>query len=197
MEGQETINIFYFRKAEGAEDDVLTHLVLIFLQCFVTSLLPGLDISWTLERVTFKKVSPALGNEGETTEGLPAPGQSGNQPAPSFVSALISIRTVFLGRSGRGRLYIPGVSFGDTEGSALTAQGNLRSALLAFVACLVAHFIQDPNDVDIKPWNWVQYSRKIGGAGLPYGANGFHLIESASVVSQLATTRSRKVGRGS
>jgi hypothetical protein len=40
------------------------------------------------------------------------------------------------------------------------------------------------------------YSRKLGGASLPFGAAGFHDITTITPDVDCATTRSRKLGRG-
>lgn len=195
IDGQETNNILYFRNVNG-DTDVWTHLILVLANCAITHLLPVLSSNWSLEKIKYQKVSPVLGLE---YEGVPAGSGAGSGNAaclPSFCSALISTRTTRPGRSGRGRMFIPGIPENQTVNSTLDSGAALWAALLAFAACILTSFT--PGDPPAaNSWMWMLYSRKIGGATLPYGAGGFAQVTEATPRSLVASTRSRKVGRGS
>lgn len=197
IEGQETNNVWHFKCASGAgDDDVLTHLILVLAACFITNLLPVLSSAWALESIKFKKVTPQLGQEVVAIPvGAGAGGTSGQQ-LPSFCSALVSIRTQTGGRSHRGRAYFAGIPEAATVGSHFDTTGPFWAGLVAFLNCVVQNFIigDPPGD---HAWQMMVYSRKLGGAAFPYGANGYTPMSELVPVQQLATTRSRKVGRGS
>ena len=195
IEGQETNNILHFMAAT-AIDDVETRLVLALAECFIMHLLPVVTSAWTLEKLVWKKVSPALGVETVTVPSGAGAGAGAATALPSFVSAVISIRTAEGGRSKRGRMYLPGVVESASTISALDTGNAFWTALVAFAACVTSKFILG----DPPPANSFQlevYSRKIGGATFPYGAAGFTAVTTFLPVQQLGTTRSRKVGRGS
>lgn len=196
IEGQETDNVLHF-KCVGATSDVDLHLIQVLLTCFVTHVLPVLTSAWELERVLWKQVGPTLGVEqisiptGTTTGG-------GNAAAlPSFVSALISKRTLTGGRSHRGRMYIAGIPEDQTTGSAINTEGPLWDGLLAFALCVITNFVHPDPAGGTDIFDLIVYSRKIGGSAFPYGLTGVTDVREFVPVAQLATTRSRKVGRGS
>lgn len=197
IDGQETNNVMHFKCASGAGDtDVDLHLIQVIVQCFVDHLLPVLSSAFTLEKIIWKKVSPALGPEFTSVVASGGAGGGNAQALPSFCSALFSIRTALGGRSHRGRLYIPGIPEAATTNSSFDPNHAFWAGMLAYAVCLVTNFI--PGDpVGSNSWAMGVYSRKIGGANFPYGANGFTPINDVVAVSQIATTRSRKVGRGS
>lgn len=194
MDGQETNNIWHF-VAATANDDVLLRLVQVFIQCFITNLLPVLSSSWQMERVVWKKVTPALGVENIYVPGGSLVGGGAATALPSFCSALFSIRTAQGGRSKRGRSFLAGIPEAATLNSALDATHAFWVAALAFAVCVLSNF--NPGDPPgANTWFPAVYSRKIGGSTFPFGAAGFTRVTSISPVAQIATTRSRKVGRG-
>jgi hypothetical protein len=196
MEGQETDNVLHF-KCVGATADVDLHLIQVLLTCFITNVLPVLTSTWSLKEVRWKQVSPALGVEqisiptGTTTGG-------GNAAAlPSYCSAVISKRTLTGGRSHRGRMYIAGIPENQTLGSSIDAAGPLWAGLLAFAVCVISNFVHPDPAGGTDIFDFVVYSRKLGGATFPYGLTGSTDVREFVPVQQLGTTRSRKVGRGS
>lgn len=196
IEGQFTANVWHF-KTTAASADVDLGLVLVFLNCFITNLLPVLTSKYTLNGVRWKKVAPVLGNEFFHPAPPASVGGGDDNAEPSFVSALFSIRTSLGGRSHRGRKYIAGIPEDQTDGSRIFAEPDaLWAALLAFAACVIGAFV----NVDLTPatsgFQLGVYSRKLGGAAFPFGAAGFTPAVSMTPDRQLATTRSRKVGRG-
>jgi len=197
VEGQETVNIMYFALTGSGDADVLTHLVVVLVACFITHLLPVLTSKWSLERVMWRKVSPALGPEQEYVPSGSLVGGGNASALPSFASALVSIHTLTAGRSGRGRLFLPGIPEADTTDSFITSGSPLHDGIVAFLACVATNFIHADEGVGAEEWSARQYSRKVGGATLPYGATGFNAVTLMVPKLLIATTRSRKVGRGS
>jgi hypothetical protein len=193
-DGQETTNVWHF-VCTGADPDPLTNLVLVFVACFVDNLLPVLTSNWVLEDVRWKRVSPTLGIETITVPPGAGAGAGNAAALPSMNSLCISLRTLLGGRSGRGRKYIAGIPEAATTNSTFDAAHAFWIAALAFAACVLANF--KPGDPPGAPsWAVSVYSRKLGGNSLPYGAAGFHAIQAMTPDSVIATTRSRKVGRG-
>jgi len=196
LEGQQCKNVLHFLCASGGGDpDIDLHLIQVLLNCIVTTLLPGLSNSVTLQSITWKKVSPVLGQEYEDTPVAPAVGQNIKAALPTFCAAVISIRTGLGGRSHRGRIYIPGVVIADDNQDFMDPADDLWVALLNFCVCLATNFIPgDPPGAN--SWSLGVYSRKIGGAAFPYGLGGFSGGVTFSPDRALATQRSRKFGRG-
>lgn len=194
LAGQETNNVWHFR-AETASSDVETDLILKLIQCFVDNLLPGLTTAYTLDTVVWKKVSPALGPEFITAPTGPAVGEQTGDYLPSFTSALVSIRTAEGGKSKRGRMFLAGLPEAGVTGNSMPTGGVTWLAILAFVACCVTAFIEN-SELGTGRFGWYVYSRKIGGSAFPYGQTGFTRAVSLNPVALVATTRSRKQGRG-
>ena len=194
MEGQETNNILHFES--GTSSDIELDLIIALIECFVTNILPIASSQWTMEKVVWKRVSPTLGPEFETTGHGMGPGTGDATALPSFNSLVLSIRTAFGGPSGRGRMYLPGIPESATTNSSFNQANPYWTGVLNFVACLAMRFIRG----DLPPANqpaMMVYSRKIGGSIFPYGNAGFHAVKSISPDTLIGTTRSRKVGRGS
>lgn len=197
LDGQETNNVLHFRYLSGASDtDVELHLIQVLITCFITHILPVVTSSWNFEKVVWKRVSPTLGPELTSVPTGTTTGGGAAAALPSFASAVFSIRTHEGGRSKRGRMYLAGIPENATINSTLDPAHAFWAGLLAFALCIVENFI--PGDpVGSNSYGMVVYSRKIGGAAFPYGLNGATQIHEIFPVSQIGTTRSRKVGRGS
>jgi len=195
IEGQQCINTYYFLMTGSGDADVLTHLVLVMLQCFIDNMLPVLPTIYTLEKAVWRQVSPTLGPEVET---IPSGSTSGvGGPAlPSYCSALISLHTVRPGRSGRGRLFIAGIPEDQTINSNLDPAGPYWAALIAFALCLVTNFIPADPGTGAEEWSMQVLSRKLGGNTPPYAGAGFASVSAIAPQRLIATTRSRKLGRG-
>jgi hypothetical protein len=196
IEEQQCENVLFFRSVNG-DTDVLLHLIADLVECFLTGLVPNLSTTYTFERIVARQIAPAMGAEVIFTPeaGDPVQGASAGDAEPSFVSALISLRTTRAGRSGRGRMFIAGVAEGETTASLINSEGALWAALLAFCLCMLGKFVVgDPPAAN--SWEWGVFSRKIGGFKEPFNAVGFAPITSATPSRELATTRSRKIGRG-
>ncbi len=196
IEGQETDNVLHF-KCVGATSDVELHLIQVLLTCFITHMLPVITSTWTLERVLWKQVSPVLGVEQISIPVGSGAGGGSAAALPSYCSALISKRTLTGGRSHRGRMYVAGIPEDQTTGSAINTEGPFWAALLAFALCVITEFVHPDPAGGTDIFDLIVYSRKIGGSAFPYGLTGSTDVREFVPVAQIATTRSRKVGRGS
>ena len=196
IENQECENVLWFRAA-GADSDVALHLLTEILQCFSTTLLPVLASSYELERIIGKRMTPDVGNEIEVVPaaGATVVGQASGDGEPSFVSALISLRSVRGGRIGKGRMFIAGVPESGTLRSYIPTEGAFYAGLVAFVTCMLGKFLA-PHTLPLNKWEWGVFSRKIGHAKAPFDALGFSPMADAVVKPLLSTTRSRKIGHG-
>lgn len=198
QEGQQVLNVMYFR-AVTPSDSVEVRLLRALVECFVTTLVPAMNSNYEYQRCIGKRVFPDVGplleitsNQGDVTAGA-ATGDG----EPTFVSALVNIHTTRGGRSGRGRMFIPGVPEGGTLGSFLNSEAPFWTALLAYVACVTTKFITSGDPPAANTWDIGVMSRKIGGAKAPFTAQGFAPATRLVAKLQLASTNSRKVGRGS
>jgi hypothetical protein len=195
MEGQETNNVLHFR-CTGADDDVLTHLILVLANCFILHVLPVLTSSWSLEKIVWKRVGPTLGPEFESVPVGAGAGGGSAAALPSLNSVVFSIRTALGGKSHRGRMYLAGIPEDQTKNSFLDTDLPFWAGMLAFAACVVGAFV--PGDPPGAPsWAMGVYSRKLGGEHIPFGLAGFSTMSEFVPHALLGTTRSRKVGRGS
>jgi hypothetical protein len=194
QEGQETNNVLNFVAATSI-DDVELRLIAALAECFVTNLLPVLSSKWTLEKIVWKQVRPTLGVEYVTIPAGAGAGAGSSAALPSYASACISIRTAEGGRSKRGRMYIAGLPEDSTTDSQFNTGNAFWTALAAFCACVVTKFVLgDPPAAN--SFQLEVYSRKIGGASFPYGASGYTPVVNLIPDVIVATTRSRKLGRG-
>lgn len=194
IEGQLTNNVWYFAAASSI-DDVDERLIQALWECFVETLLPVASSAWRVEKITYMRVSPTVGPEFTFIPVGAAQGGGSSESLPSFNSALISLRTLEGGRSKRGRTYLPGIPEDATIGSSLDPESAFWLALIQFCLCMAGKFLpQDPQPAN--SFIWTVYSRKLGGATLPYQAVGFTPVSDINAQSLIGSTRSRKVGRG-
>lgn len=94
-------------------------------------------------------------------------------------------------------MYIAGIPEDQTTGSAINTEGPLWDGLLAFALCVITQFVHPDPAGGTDIFDLIVYSRKIGGSSFPYGLTGVTDVREFVPVAQIATTRSRKVGRGS
>jgi hypothetical protein len=197
IEGQQTENVWYFQ-CVAADTDMLADLLLVIAQCIILHLLPALGSNVTLDEVHGKIVGPAVGGEDTWTPstGDVVAGAASGDSEPSFVAAVVSLRTTHPGRSGHGRSFIGGVPEASTTGSLLNVETGLYPAILATLACIVAAFPKRELGTGAK-YEWGIYSRKVGGATKPpFPTSGFFGITRTIVRRELGTQRRRKLGRG-
>ncbi|WP_283548163.1 hypothetical protein [Lactiplantibacillus plantarum] len=195
VEEQECQNVWYFR-AQAPDPDMLAHLLVDIAACLLP-LIPILAPTYRLDRLKAKIVSPAVGLEEEwyPDNDDTVQGASIGDARSSHESMLISLRTTRPGRKGRGRVFLAGVPEVHTVGSLINIESPLWVALLTFTACMLDKF--KARDVPVAGnYEWGVMSRSIGGVKPPFAAAGFARIIKATPVKYLATTRSRKIGKG-
>lgn len=196
IEEQLCENVLFFRAATP-DPDVLAGLLADLIECFLTGLVPALGSTYTFEQAVAQRITPTMGAEVIFTPDntFSVQGAAAGDAEPSFVSALISLRSNRAGRSGRGRMFIAGIPEGETTASLINSEGALWAALLAFIVCMLGKFIS-PDVPPAGQWEWGVFSRKIGGTKDPFSALGFAPMIAATPKQLLATTRSRKIGHG-
>lgn len=198
FEGQEHLNILHFAAA-SASDDVQLRLLKAIVDCFLLHMMTGLPSDFTCTGAEGVRIFPTLGppvtyihtNESVANDGLAA-----GDHLPSFNSCVVSIHTTRGGRSGRGRMFIGGIPEASATGSMLLSTGAFWLAVVAFCACVAEEFfIGDPPAAN--SWQFGVFSRKLGGTVEAPLAAGFAPATNLVPQQLIATTRSRKVGRGS
>lgn len=197
QEGQEIMNSFFLRcttEVDSMEERALRAL----LECYLNHVIPVSGSNLLITGVRGKQVSPVL---GPIYEIVPlgtdvVQGEEEGDTLPTHISLCINLHSERGGRSGRGRLFLPGIPEGASQGSYIQATNPYWIALLAFIACLAGKFINPGEPLNPNRLDWGVMSRKIGGAKPPYDINGFALLTRAVPRNILGSSNSRKVGRG-
>jgi hypothetical protein len=198
LEEQQALNILMFRTHLG-DNDVETHLLKKILDCVMASLVPIMPKTYELVGVHGVRCSPTTGPPLSVfpVAGDIVAGDAAREALPSFCSTLVSIQSERGGRSGRGRMFIPGVPEVATEGSKIIPESPYWAGILAYVACIAAAFIHSGEFPVANQWEIGVMSRKIGGPKPPFLSTGFSPALRLTPRDLIATTRSRKVGHGS
>jgi hypothetical protein len=189
-----TENVWHF-KAITPGSDVEIGLILVLINCYFQHLAPGMSNLHSWWQVVWKRIYPSLSNEFITPFNPIATGGVAGDRTPSFCSALLSLRTAFGGRSMRGRKYISGLPEVNTTGDNIATESPTWAAILAFVQCLATGFI-GLQPVGTDKYALGVFSRKIGGSTSPVNPAGFTPLTQIIPHTLIATTRSRKAGRG-
>lgn len=125
-------------------------------------------------------------------------GAQGDNCLPSFNAGLLCLRTGVGGRSGSGRLYIPGVAEGLSSNSKL--EGTYL-ALLADIGAALVNRYGPPLVANVARYGL--FSRRLGVTrnpgpppSLTYSMNGFMPITGYIARAEIATMRKRKLAHG-
>lgn len=132
-----------------------------------------------LNRVTTQVIQPTpAGTVRETLVTIPGTAPGGNGLPPQL-AAVISLRTVFAGRSFRGRMYLPGLdeTFADSG-------GTMASATAQAIADSAEGFRRALEDIELGAGALVVFSRK---------NNTFASVAAIRVGTRLDTQRRRKI----
>lgn len=204
QEDQDCINVWHFI-ADRADTDVYINLLQALAACVITSLLPGLSPLYRFVGCTGRRISPTLGpvielfpDSNQTTTGATT-----GDVLPSFNACCISLHTTRGGKSGRGRKYMPPMPEGSTTASLINVEGAYWLAILAFVACVVQKFVHSDELGSGPQWSVGVWSRgtpartTAGGVVIPLQAPAFARATNLVPHREIATMRTRKVGRGS
>lgn len=185
LHGQATRNVLHFRDVDGSAS--LNTLLTEVKNCITSALLGAISADWQGAFVSGKKIYPSVGLQEEVS--MVGNNGTGLQALPSFVATLLSLHTTKPGRSGRGRVYLAGPQEQNTSNGQLEAAAI--TAFTAFVTCLVGKFISGT----IK-YDWGVVSRVARAATPSAPANWFSPVTFVTLDKNLATQRSRKLGRG-
>lgn len=194
LHGQKTVNVLHFTTPVPV-DDMELRLIVILANCFLTHLKPVLSADFTLKELRYQFMSASPPGQEWVYSVVGGTGGGSGTCLPSFCSAVIGIQGSIGGRSGKGRISFAGIPEDQTIDSQLDPASPLWAGLIAFVGCVAAAFIHTgtpgSNQVD-----WIVYSRRDGGAKVPFSIAGAHLVQTAAPRSNIGTINSRKVGRG-
>lgn len=198
QESQQVMNVMHFR-ARGAVADVELTLLRQVLVCILTALRPVMGANYQVVRAVGKRVSPDVGPDIEVIPevGEAVQGAEEGDTLPSYVSLCISIHSTRGGRSGRGRIFIPGIPELHSQGSFVPIGNPFWVGIIAYIACIADAFIHPEELSEANKWDLGVLSRKAGAIKPPYLATQFARATRLTVKNTLGTTRSRKVGRGS
>lgn len=198
LHGQETNNVLWFvHPGELANPDwpaILLQLAQDILECAVTQLLPGLTSDFRLVSVVAKRMDVADKIEAVAQPPANTVGALG-EGLPSTNAGVISLKTPYVGKSTRGRIYVAGLAEGTHAQS--IHSGATNAALVAFALCLAGKFKYDTGTSDEQ---WVIFSRKRGytpPSTYALNDNTVSPVTTTQVREVVGTMRSRRVGSGS
>lgn len=194
MHGQKTVNVLHFQ-TPGTVDDMELRLIVVLANCFLTHLKPVLSSDFQLKEIRYQFMSANPPGTEWVYAVSGGTGAGSGTALPSFCSAVIGIQGAIGGRSGKGRISFPGIPEDQTIDSQIDPASPLWAALIAFVACVAAAFINEgtPGANFVR---WIIYSRKLGGAKVPFSIAGATHVLSAAPKANVGTINSRKIGRG-
>jgi hypothetical protein len=176
--GQEMVNVLHF-KSHGSMD-LIEDLLLPVLGCVTQHLLPVLSTQISLTGADVKSIDSSTLQEIQFTNPSPGFGAASGGDAPVGTSCVVALRTLHPGRTGRGRMFLPGIDEELLEGSTLDAA--FITAAVAFLTCMAeAYWIGDPPAA--TQFVWMLRSKK---------DNAFYPITGYNVRSVASYLRSRK-----
>jgi len=149
--GQTVQNSLYFRQDANFSTSELLAVGGAMIDWWANNLAASLSSSLSLVNVTVTALHAATGPQVVITTGLPISGEQGADVVSNNVALCVSFRTALIGRSFRGRNYVPGLTEGDTN---LSLVNSTRAA--AIVASYAA-LISDPPPGTV----WVVVSRTV------------------------------------
>lgn len=180
LHGQECLNVLNFT-SRGVQD-LVDDLLLPVLACVTDNLIPVLTSDCTLVGADVKSITGSVLQEAEVSLTADNIGADTADGIPSTNAAVVALHTSHPGRTGRGRMFLPGISEFHQENSRIDA--TFIAAAVAFLACMAAAYINtDPLATPF--FHWSVRSRK---------DNTNYPILSTAVRSVIGSMRSRKVG---
>lgn len=197
LHGQQVQNGFYFANRQAIENDetvIAQHALglITFWNAWVYASFKGFQNNQVHHRGIV--VSTQIPRHGPIAEYVYETG-SGDQPdesLPSYCAAILSLRTGFGGKSNRGRLYIAGVSEGNTADGVLDVDSF--AALDSIGDNLIAGFGPSGSS---SFYQYVIYSKKLGNPNdnIPTFA-GVRPVTACLARRNLGTQRHRLIGVG-
>jgi hypothetical protein len=161
--------------------DLIENLLVPVLNCVTTHLLPVLSSELQVVGADVKTLKGSTQLEAEETLETGGIGGATGGGLPSTNAAVISLKSTHPGRSGRGRMFIPGIA----ESTQANSQVDVVfiAAALAFLACMFEAF-HDSDPLATPLFHWVVFSKKDDTG---------YAIESYTPRNIVGTIRSRKV----
>lgn len=162
------------------------------IDCIRTTLAPHLAQEYSLDEVD---VTPFYPLPLDPIVVLPVTAVSGENFSPSLPTTNAVVLSLFTGgggRSGRGRMYVPGIEVAAVQGNDL--KDIAIGYFVAFLACMAGKFIISGDPPTTPEFVWGVFSRK----NFATEAHNLHFreIRSTKVQRILGTMRSRREGRG-
>jgi hypothetical protein len=180
LHGQQCINVLNFT-SRGVVD-LITDVLEPILACVTDNLLPVLSDDITLQGADIKSITGSVLQEAESTLVSANVGGDSADSLPSINAAVVALRTTHPGRTGRGRMFLPGIP--EDHQSASSVDATFIAAAVAFLACMAAAYVN--SDPLATPFfHWAVRSRK---------DNQNYPITSTAVRSVVGSMRSRKIG---
>lgn len=197
QESQQVLNVLHFRVDSGVSD-METRLLTALLSCLATVLRPVAASTWQIVGAQGKRVYPDVGPIYEIgpIDANAVQGASEGDALPSFCSIVVNIHTTRGGRVGRGRMFIPGIPEGATQGSSVPTTNPYWTAILAYLACVAASFVHTNDVPGSQQISLGVLSRKLGNSKPPYTAAQFAPATRLVPNNLIKTTNSRKIGHG-
>jgi hypothetical protein len=179
LHGQQCLNVLNF--LNRGSQDLITGLVQPILDCITTHLIPVLSHDITLEGADVRNITGSVAQEETVSLTSGNVGDESVDSLPSTNTAVVRLKTTHPGKTGRGRMALPGIPEDKQSLSALDPV--FVTAAVAFLACMAAAYIN--SDPLATPFfHWSVWSRKDTQA---------YPITSTSVNNIVGSMRSRKV----
>jgi len=179
MHGQILYNVLNF-KGRGVQD-LVDNLITPVLTCIQENLLPVLTTEIVLAGADVRNTSGSVAQEATVSLIGDNEGTTASEGLPTIDAAVVKLKTTHPGRTGRGRMFLPGIPELHQHNSLVDA--TFVAAAVAFLACMATAFIN--SDPLATPFfHWCVRSRK---------DNQMYPISSTSVNLVIGSLRSRKV----
>jgi|SRR5215216_734485 len=186
QDNQQIINTLYFLKLSPPINIfAIADLAIALDLWFSGAILPTLSESYFYSQVICRDLTSEFAVTGSSNVNQ---GTGGNpsEPAPNNVAGCISFRTGFVGRSFRGRNYVPGIPNDMLNKNTLDSD---------FTDAIVSGYTDLITAANAAGWVWVVCSFQANGA--PRAAGLPTAVSSAMFVDQTVDSQRRRLpGRG-
>lgn len=186
LDSQRIENTLYFETPSAPTVSNLATVNSIVANLWILGLAPLLsqDITGVATKAT--DLTSAISPASEVTFGSPVSGSVGQESMPGNVALCVSFRTLFRGRSARGRNYVAGIP---------TTALTLNTFSSVFTDAVIEAYQDMSAAADSEGLNWCVVSRYTGGAPRTEGVA--FTINTVRVVDLIADSQRRRLpGRG-
>lgn len=180
LHGQTCYNVLNF--VSRGVLDLVNDLLIPVLACVTDNLLPVLSNEIIIQGADVKNVTGSVAQEAAIGRPADSIGEEAVNSLPSTNAAVVALKTTHPGKTGRGRMFLPGIPESHQANSQLDSA--FIAAAVAFLACMAAAYIN--SDPLATPFfHWCVRSRKDAQ---------MYPITNTAVRAVIGTMRSRKVG---